>query len=206
MTNKERYKPAVSALRSSPHLSLEVEEMAQIQKKHRFHAAMAAALTCAIILGGSGTAYAADIGGIRQKLSMWIHGSEKEVTVIDAGDTGYTFVYEKDGEMTEMGAGGVSIDADGTETWLYADELVEDMNRHAEVAADEKGRIQVYYYDQKIDITDLFDADGFCRIILSHDGTDSWLKIAENGGGGYHLTQGPTPEDDKELYTRISDK
>lgn len=35
MTNKERYQQAFSALPSSRQLHLEVEEMAQIQKKHK---------------------------------------------------------------------------------------------------------------------------------------------------------------------------
>lgn len=35
MTNKERYKQAFSALQSSQKLSLEVEEMAEFQKKRK---------------------------------------------------------------------------------------------------------------------------------------------------------------------------
>lgn len=93
MTNKERYKQAFSALRPSRQISLEVEEMARIEKKHRTNMAVAAAIACAVILGGSGTVYAADIGGIRQKLSMWIHGTQTDVMVTDNGGIGYTFTH-----------------------------------------------------------------------------------------------------------------
>lgn len=205
MTNKERYKQAFSALRPSRQISLEVEEMARIEKKHRTNMAVAAAIACAVILGGSGTVYAADIGGIRQKLSMWIHGTQTDVMVTDNGGIGYTFTHMEDGELRETGAGGVSIEDDGSETRLGAEELAEDMNRHPQVADDGNGRILVYYYDQVIDITDHFDEEEICRIILTHDGKDSWLTVKPNGGGGYHLTHRNDPETGAERYIRAED-
>ena len=56
MTNKERYKQAFSALQSSRKLSLEVEEMAEFQKKRKKNIVAAAAVACAVIVCGSGTA------------------------------------------------------------------------------------------------------------------------------------------------------
>lgn len=206
MTNKERYKQAFSALHSSAQLSLEVEKMAQIHKKHKANMAVAAAITCAVIIGGSGTAYAADLGGIQEKLSLWLHGKETEVDVTGNGSGGYTFTYEEDGEIKEMGGGGIAIDENGNETWLYADELVEDMNRFADVYADENGIVWVYYYDQEIDITDLFDDEGICRLLLSHDGQESYLKVIQEEDGSYPFSQRPEPEDERELYRRVSGK
>lgn len=206
MTNKERYKRAFSALRPSLQISLEVEEMARIQKKHRTNMAVAAVIICAVILGGSGTVYAADIGGIRQKLSLWIHGKETDVTVTDNGGIGYTFTYMEDGAVQEMGAGGVSIGDDGSETRLGAEELAEDMNQHAQVEDDENGRTLVYCYDQVIDITDHFNGEGICWVVLtSQDGKESWLTVKPNGDGGYHLTQRNDPETDADLYIRAED-
>lgn len=200
MNNKERYKQAFSALRPSNQLSLEAEEMAKIQKKHKINMAIAAAIIGIVIIGGSGTAYAADIGGIREKISMWLYGSEKDVMVTDNGDGGYTFTYEQDGEIKEMGAGGVSIDDNGNETWLSADELAADMNEHADVFADDNGKVWVYYYDQQIDITDQFDQDGICRIKLSHDGVISYLKVIRDEDGSYPYSQRNEPEDNAEWY------
>lgn len=76
MTNKERYKQVFSTLHSSGQFTLEVEEMKQIQKKHRKNMAVAAAVACAVAIGAGGTAYAADIGGIQQKISIWIRGEQ----------------------------------------------------------------------------------------------------------------------------------
>lgn len=205
MNNKERYKQAFSALHPSVQLSLEAEKMVKIQKKHKINMAIAAAIICIVIIGGSGTAYAADIGGIREKISMWLYGAQTEVNVTDNGDGGYTFIYEHDGEIKEMGAGGISIDENGNETWLSADELAEDMSQHADVVADETGKVWVYYYDQQIDITDRFDQDGICRIMLSHDGATSYLKVIRKEDGSYHYSQSGEPEDDKELYTKATD-
>lgn len=207
MTNKERYKQAFSALHTSGQISLEVDDMVKIHKKHKTNAAIAAALALAVIVGGSGTAYAADIGGIQEKVSLWLYGTVTEVEVAENADGGYTFTYEQDGEVKEMGVGGVSMDALGNETWVSADELAEEMNQWAEIEADEDGRVWCYYYDQKIDITDLFDEDGICRVILSHNGELSYLKVTKGEYGGYPYRQSGEPEDAKEsyLYLEVED-
>ena len=76
MTNRERYKQAFSALQTSATQSMEVEMMAMIQKKHKKNIAVAAAVACAALIGVSGTVYAADIGGIQQKVRIWMYGKE----------------------------------------------------------------------------------------------------------------------------------
>lgn len=133
MTNKERYKQAFSVLLSSSQLSLEVEEMAKIHKKHKKNMAVAAAILCAVIIGGSGTAYAADLGGIQEKLSLWIHGSKTEVEVTESGSGGYTFTYEADGEIKEMGGGGVSIGEDGSYPYSQREEPEDDRSLYTNV-------------------------------------------------------------------------
>ena len=55
MTNRERYKQAFSALQTSGKISLEVEDMAKLQKKHKKNIAAAAAVACAAFIGVSGT-------------------------------------------------------------------------------------------------------------------------------------------------------
>lgn len=204
MTNKERYKQAFSALRPSVQLSWEAEEMNKIQKRHKVNVAIAAAIICAVVVGGSGTAYAADLGGIREKISMWLYGTQKEVEVTENGSGGYTFTYEHDGEIMEMGAGGVSIDENGNETWLSADELIADRNERADIIPDDNGRVWVYYYDQQIDITDRFDDDGICRIVLSHNGNTVYLKVTSESDGSYASSQCNEPEEAKELYSPVS--
>lgn len=199
MTNKERYKQAFSALHSSGQFSLEVEEMEMIRKKHRKNMAAAAAIACAVVIGTGGTAYAADIGGIQQKLSMWLHGEQREVNVTpnsqDSG--GYTFTYEQDGETKSFGGGGVSIDDSGNETWLSADEVAEGLNRSADIDVDDDGRVWICYYDQKIEITDSFDENGLCTLTLTHEDETVCLEITADEDGGYSFTQTSIPAGNK---------
>ncbi len=203
MTNKERYKQAFSALHPSGRLSWEVEEMAMIQKKHKTNMAVAAAIACAVIIGGSGTVYAADIGGIQEKLSLWLYGEKTQVDVTEnSGGGGYTFTYEHDGETEMVGGGGVSIGEDGTETWLSAGEVAESINKSAYVRADEKGRVWVYYYDQKSDITELFQ-ENRCLISLSHDDQPIYLEIIREEDGFYSCSQTNKLEQDIESYTFV---
>lgn len=206
MTNKEKYKQAFSVLHASDEFPMEVERMKEMQKKHKINAVAAAAAACIILAGGSISAYAADVGGIQEKLSLWIHGSRYEAEIEDNGDGGYTFHVEKDGETKEMGGGGVSIDENGNETPLSAEEIVEDMNKSANVEADENGRVWVYYYDQKIDITDLFNEDGICRIALTHNGEKTYLEVTKEKDGSYPSSQtNDLSPKEKESYTEVKE-
>ena len=199
MTNKERYKQAFSALHPSGRFSLEVEEMARIQKKHKTNMAIAAAIACAVLIGIPGTVYAADIGGIQEKLSIWLYGEKTQVDVTENDGGGYTFTYEHNGETEQVGGGGVIIGVDGTETRMDAGEVAEGMSRSASVEEDQEGRIWVYYYDQKSDITDLFDQNR-CLISLSHDDEPVYLEITRENDGFYSYSQNGEPDYDKELY------
>lgn len=204
MTNRERYKQAFSTLQSSSQHTWEVEEMTLIQKKHRKNIAVAAAVACAVVIGAGGTAYAADLGGIQEKISMWLYGTQREVNVTENGENGYggyTFTYMQDGETKSIGGGGVSIDADGNETWLSADEVAAEMSNFADIDVDEDGKVWIYYYDQKVDITDSFDENGICNLTLTHEGKTVYLEITKDEDGGYSLTQTENPTaDSSERY------
>lgn len=206
MNNKERYKQAFSALQTSGQLSMEVEKMTEIQKKHKRNMIAAAAVACSVIIGGSGTAYAADIGGIQQKVFIWLHGAQTEADIVENGEGGYTVRYERDGEEYGVSAfGGVSIDSDGTQTWLSADELVDAMNESADVDEDADGKVWVYYYDQKADVTDLFDDEGICRVKMAHEDKVIYLEIERGEYGGYPYSQtNDVPEEEIEKYTDIT--
>lgn len=196
MTNRERYKQAFSSLHSSGQFTLEVEEMEQIRRKHRKNIAVAAAVACAVVIGTGGTVYAADIGGIQQKISMWLSGSQREVDVTGNGENGYggyTFTYSEDGETKEISGGGVSIDDEGNETWMSADEVAACLSSSAEIDVDEDGRVWIYYYDQKIDITDSFDENGACSLTLSHEDQTVHLEIKKDEDGRYSFAQKPVP-------------
>lgn len=191
MTNKDRYKQAFSALLSSQQFQLKEEEMAQIHNKHKKNIAVAAAIACAVVIGGSGTVYAADIGGIQEKLSIWLYGKQTEVNVTenDNGD-GYVFVYDQGNGKEGLSVySGVSINTDGSRTQLAANELATRISESASVQKDEDGKIWVYFVDQKLDITDMFDKNGICHTTMTHEGKTVHLTITENKYGGYSLSQ-----------------
>lgn len=203
MTNRERYKQAFSALPSSGLFTWEVEEMEQLKKKHRKNIAAAAAIACAVVIGGSGTVYAADIGGIQEKISMWLHGTKTEVDVTENGTDGYggyTFTYTQDGETKSIGGGGVSIDENGNETWLSADEVADHMSQSADIDVDEDGKVWIYFYDQKVEITDSFDESGVCTLTLTHDDRSVYLEITKDADGGYSFTQTDISAEDSSKY------
>lgn len=134
--------------------------------------AVAAAVACAVVIGAGGTAYAADIGGIQQKISIWIRGEQTEVHVTENGENGsggYTFTYSQEGGTKEISGGGVSLD--------------------------DSGRVWVYYYDQKVEITDAFDESGACSLTLTHDDETVYLETTKHEDGRYSYEQTSIPGD-----------
>lgn len=209
MTNRERYKQAFSALQTSGKRVLEVEDMVNMQKKHRKKIAAAVAAICAAFIGVSGTVYAADIGGIQQKVRVWMYGKEEEVVITGKGDGSYILHYDGD-EQGEMGFGGVAIGEDEngntTESWLSPDELVITLNQSVDIAKDTDGRIWIYYYDQKADITDLFDEEGICKVQLTHEKETVYLEIEQEKDGNYAYSKtNEAPADSTEYHAVVTE-
>lgn len=171
MTNSEKYKQAFSVLQTSGEISLEVEKMTIMNKKARLKAAAAIISTCLILAGGSGIAYATDIGGIQRTIQLWVNGDQTSATFEYNPDGSYNIsIPSENGETKEFGGGGIAYEADGTERPLTEDELLEQLN-DPEVEYKDDGTVWVYYYDQKIEITDKFE-DDICYLKLSNgDGT-----------------------------------
>lgn len=181
MTNKEKYKQAFSVLLSSGEISLEVERMAIMNKRARMRTAAAAVAACVVLAGGSGIAYAADVGGIQRAVQLWIHGDQTTAVFEYDGDGSYQMSYPlEDGEVEERSGGGVAIEADGTERPLTEEELLDSLN-DPEVEYKDDGTVWVYYYDQKIEITDQFK-DGICYLKLSHGEETLYMTIKYQDG------------------------
>lgn len=182
MTNKQKYKQAFSVLRSSCEITLEVEKMAMISRKAKFRATAVAVITiCLLITGGSGVAYAADIGGIQRTIQLWVKGDQTDVTFVYDESGTYDMSYEsKDGVMEEQHGGGVAIEEDGTERPLTEEELLEQLNSPV-VEYEEDGTVWVYYYDQKIEITDQFK-DDVCYVKLSNGEETLYMTILYQDG------------------------
>lgn len=178
MTNKEKYKQAFSGLHPLEPISLEVTQMVKMQKKHKFQVA-AAILTAFILVGGTGTVYAANVGGIQRTIQLWIHGDQTDSTLDIKEDGSYSLNYsDENGNTVEQGGGGVAFDADGTERPLTEDEIMEQINM-PEVEYEEDGSVWVYYENQKIEITDKFDNDKICYVKIK--GKEKTLYLTEIG-------------------------
>lgn len=181
MTNKEKYKQAFSVLQSSGEISMEVERMAMMNKKAKMRTAAAAAAVCLVLAGGGGFAYAADVGGIQRTIQLWINGDQTTAEFEYDGEGSYTISYPtEDGEIKEMGGGGIAYEADGTERPLTAEELMEELNS-PQVEYKDDGTVWVYYYDQKIEITDQFE-DGVCYVKVSHGEETLYMTIEYQNG------------------------
>lgn len=128
--------------------------------------------------------YAADIGGIRRTVQIWLRGDQTNA-VMEVKDGHYTLSYEdENGEPQEMGGGGVAMDAFGRERPLTEEELLEELNS-PQVERLEEGSVWVYYRDQKMEITDKF-VDGVCYVELK-DG-DKTLYLTVDREGGYSMS------------------
>lgn len=181
MTNKEKYKKAFSALQPSGKISLEAWEMEKKKKTYRLKHAIAACAAAAVALGSMTAAYAADIGGIQEKVNVWFHGKQAEANVTGDGKSGYRYSFtDENGNVHEGGAGGVAIDDSGNEVPLSAKEVMDQAVENVEV--DKDGKVWLYYYDVKAEITSLFDKDGICRVAATYGGKTAYFEIDANSG------------------------
>lgn len=184
MTNQEKYKQAFSVLQTSGDFSMEVEKMAMRQKHHKVKTIAAAVAACIVLVGGAGTAYAANLGGIQRTIQLWINGDQTNATLEinnDGNSSTYTIkIPDENGNSTEITGGGVAIDGDGVERPLTEDEIMEQINQ-PDVEYEDDGSVWLYYKDRKLDITDRFE-DGICYVKLT-DGKDvKYLTIKYNDG------------------------
>ncbi len=181
MTNKEKYKQAFSVLHSPGEMATEVENMVNRKKSRSFRGAAAAVITCLLVAGGSSVVYAADIGGIQRAIQLWIEGDRTDVTFEYDPDGTYSMSYQtEEGDEKVLCGGGVALEDDGSERPLTESELLEHLNM-PEVGYEEDGTVWVYYYDQKIDITDRFQ-DGVCYVKVSNGEETLYMTIQYQNG------------------------
>ena len=181
MTNQEKYKQAFSAIHASENFSLEVEKMEKLSKQHKTRALVASVAACVMIVGSATAAYATDLGGIQRTLQLWIHGDQTEVSIQFDGDGTYNMDYtDKDGTPHQQSGGGISIAPDGTETPLTEEELTEELSA-PDVQYEEDGSVWIYWFDQKVDITDKFE-NGVCYVKLVNGEKVLYMTVKYQNG------------------------
>jgi len=201
MTNKQKYKQAFSALHPSHPIDLEVSTMNHTNTRFLFRP-VAAIVSILLLLGCAGVAYAADIGGIRQTIQVWLHGDLQDMEV--TGEDGhYQFHYKDDPGKTPISGGGIEIDQDGNATPLSPEDVAQTLAD--EIGLQSDGKIWLYYKSYAIDITDRMTDTG-CKLVLTDEGTQIYFDIDapnEFGSCSYHRAIG-SPEGDPQDYTPIN--
>ena len=108
MTNKERYQRTFSALHASEDFLTEVNQMKHTAKngKKRIVALVAAVAIIAVL---ATAAYAADVGGIRRTVQIWLHGDQTdavlEVNQNADATTEYSLTYTDENGKTRHARG-----------------------------------------------------------------------------------------------------
>ena len=194
MTNHEKYKKAFSVLQPSPRSLQEVENMARLQKRTKIKTASEVGSGC-IVLGGSGIAYAANVGGIQRTVQLWIHGDQTTATLNSSDDGTYTIEYpDEDGSISQSGEGGVALEPDGTERPLTEDEIIQEMNA-PDIEYNDDGSVWVYYHDQSIDITNKFDKENVCYVKIADGDETLYLTVKYQNGFSYSNEKYIEPEE-----------
>lgn len=124
------------------------------------------------------TAYAADIGGIRRIIQIWLYG-DQTTAVLDVQNGQYTLT-DEEGSFIK-GGGGVAFEPDGSERPLTEEEILQHLDQ-PDLQHKEDGTVWVYYHGQKIEITDRFDENGICYLELRDGETVLYATIEKDGG------------------------
>ena len=214
MSNREKYRRAFQALHAPNKDWLEAMNMNMDRKHERFsfsRRAAVAVMIAALLVGSLTAAYAADLGGLRRMVTLWVHGqqTDAQVEVYTGEDGGVDVEYEfegeeegspapasyvvtwtdANGEQRQMMGGGVAMEPDGTERPLTMDEYVEDLsgNPAEMLEVSEDGRVMLYWYDIAEDITDRFE-DGVCRLTLTLGDETMYFTVMDAGDGAYNVS------------------
>ena len=192
MTEKERFQRAFAPLHASPDTMTEVMKMTERKtKRPALHRAATIGLAAALVLALGSVAYASDLGGIQ----LWLNGEMTDAT-LTVNEGSYTLRYpDKDGTEHERGGGGIAIEDDGTERALTEEEMLEHLNA-PEVVYEDDGTVMLYYRGQSLDITDRFDEDGLCHVLLRDEqdgGKTLFVTIHYNDGYSYNSTKYEDP-------------
>ncbi len=182
MTNKERYKSAFSHIHASGDYCKGVLTMNKTKAgKFRIPKLAVVCLVVCLALGATGICYAANVGGIRQQIQVWIHGDPMDAEITFQGDGTYQLEFQDaDGNTVSQGGGGVALDGSGEERPLTEEELMEELDS-PDVQYEEDGRAILYYRNQTEDITDLFE-DGVCYIKLLRDEGPLYVTVKYQNG------------------------
>lgn len=177
MTNKEKYKNTFAILQTSATFDLEADKMEMLKRKAIYKRIATTIIVLFLLATVSGTVYASDIGGLRTRMKLWIHGSEEDTTVEYHDNGDYIIEYtDKDGNQQVTTGAIYKIDKDGNNQALDDDKFVHYLTEPRVYRVD--GKITVEYKDEVVDITDQFKY-GVCTVRF-HEENGTWnIKVKE---------------------------
>lgn len=186
MTDQEKFKKTFGTMHASPDILTEVmnmtsENVRPIRVRRNKMKIAAAVVACILVLGAGTTVYAMNVGGIQRIVQVWFHGDQTDAT-LNVYDDFFTLDVE-DGEISyhkEVYNEPDTFNEDGTPVEISEEELLEHLN-DPEVVYEEDGSVWVYYYDQKMEITDKFE-DGICYCQVKHDDKTFYLTVKYQEG------------------------
>ena len=195
MTNSELYKASFDKL----HLSgdFEARLAAGLEKEREenkvnnirvFGLGRVAAAAIVLTLTCGSVCYAADLGGIRTRLQLWINGLDKNVEVTDMGDGSFVWT-DENGE--NHGFGGVSETEDGRITTMPANDMSELINNSAQLEFKD-GRIIFHYHNLSEDVTDKNAGDGSLHVHVNDPANpNTYFDFEEIKNGTYSVECSP---------------
>ena len=187
MSNKENYKKAFSVLKSSSDFTLEEKRMNRIKKENAHRNLLTAAAVMLVVLAGSGTAYAADLGGIRENVQMWIHGEQTDVTI---NDESIEYVDEDGNVQVETG---IEVGPQIGERPLTGEEIAEEKVNEVYVDKTDDGKVIMYFHDKQFDVTDNI-ANKKDTFHVVADGSEVYVKLDFDENGDFSITTSPRPD------------
>ncbi len=186
MTNHERYRRAAELVQPVPERSIIDYVEAKTMKKRKplkvFATVCAAVvLVLALTIG----AYAANLGGIRHSISIWLHGEATDVTVEEVGDGHFRLTYP-DGSVRETG--GMAEDGRGGMRGITLEEVEDYLVNSPDVEQDGDGRIWLYLRDHKIDLTDQIEENGYAQAKVKDGLLPDYITVVWEGENGYSMS------------------
>lgn len=180
MIDKQQYQRTFGVLHASEDF---LKEDITMQTTKHFSMRKVSLLCAAVILifSISTVCYAADVGGIRRTIQLWIHGDQTDA-IMEIQDGQYQLTYEdQQGNLHQQNGGGIAIEPDGSQRPVTEEEILEHLN-NPEVEYKDDGTVWVYYRNQSLEITDRFDADGVCYVQLKNGDDILYLTVRYQDG------------------------
>lgn len=180
MIDKQQYQRTFGVLHASGDF---LKEDITMQTTKHFSMRKVSLLCAAVILifSISTVCYAADVGGLRRTIQLWIHGDQTDA-IMEIQDGQYQVTYEdQQGNLHQQSGGGIAIEPDGSERPVTEEEILDHLN-NPEVEYKDDGTVWVYYRNQSLEITDRFDADGVCYVQLKNGDDILYLTVRYQDG------------------------